>query len=88
MEPTTSSSSGSGRQCRRVAVKTLKAQASDKAKLDFLIEGSIMSQFKHVNIINLEGIVTRSEPFMIVTEFMQNGSLDSYLRVRYVSLLY
>ena len=64
-----------------MAVKTLKAQANDKAKLDFLIEASIMSQLEHPNIIHLEGVVTKSEPPMIVTEFMENGSLDSYLRV-------
>lgn len=65
----------------RVAVKTLKAPASDKAKLDFLVEASIMCQFEHPNIIRLEGVVTKSEPPMIVTEFMENGALDSYLRV-------
>ena len=67
----------------RVAVKTLKAHASDKAKLDFLIEASIMSQFEHPNIVRLEGVVTRSEPPMIVSEYMENGSLDSYLRVSF-----
>lgn len=65
----------------RVAVKTLKAQANDKAKLDFLVEASIMSQFEHPNIIRLEGVVTKSEPPMIICEFMENGSLDTYLRV-------
>lgn len=65
----------------RVAVKTLKAQANDKAKLDFLVEASIMSQFEHPNIIRLEGVVTKSEPPMIVCEFMEKGSLDCYLRV-------
>ena len=64
-----------------VAIKTLKAGASDKNRLDFLTEASIMGQFDDPNVIYLEGVVTRSHPIMIVTEFMENGSLDSFLRV-------
>jgi len=64
-----------------VAIKTLKAGASDKNRLDFLTEASIMGQFDDPNVIYLEGVVTRSHPIIIVTEFMQNGSLDSFLRV-------
>lgn len=40
-----------------------------------------MGQFDHPNIIRLEGVVTKSRPVMIVTEFMENGALDSFLRV-------
>ncbi|XP_028969347.2 ephrin type-A receptor 3 isoform X1 [Esox lucius] len=63
-----------------VAIKTLKAGYSDKQRRDFLSEASIMGQFDHPNIIRLEGVVTRSKPVMIVTEYMENGSLDSFLR--------
>lgn len=70
-----------------VAIKTLKAGASDKNRLDFLTEASIMGQFDDPNVIYLEGVVTRSHPIIIVTEFMENGSLDSFLRVPYVSCL-
>lgn len=42
-----------------------------------------MGQFDHPNIIRLEGVVTKSRPVMIVTEFMENGALDSFLRVRH-----
>ena len=65
-----------------VAIKTLKAGASDKNRLDFLTEASIMGQFDDPNVIYLEGVVTKSNPIMIVTEYMENGSLDSFLRVR------
>lgn len=41
-----------------------------------------MGQFDHPNIIHLEGVVTKSRPVMIVTEFMENCALDSFLRVR------
>lgn len=40
-----------------------------------------MGQFDHPNVIHLEGVVTKSSPVMIITEFMENGSLDSFLRV-------
>uniref|UniRef100_W5KAE2 receptor protein-tyrosine kinase n=1 Tax=Astyanax mexicanus TaxID=7994 RepID=W5KAE2_ASTMX len=63
-----------------VAIKTLKAGYSEKQRRDFLAEASIMGQFDHPNIIRLEGVVTKSRPVMIVTEFMENGALDSFLR--------
>lgn len=65
-----------------VAIKTLKAGYSEKQRRDFLSEASIMGQFDHPNIIRLEGVVTKSRPVMIITEFMENGALDSFLRVR------
>ncbi|XP_038577577.1 ephrin type-B receptor 2-like isoform X1 [Micropterus salmoides] len=63
-----------------VAIKTLKAGYTDRQRRDFLSEASIMGQFDHPNIIHLEGVVTKSSPAMIITEFMENGSLDSFLR--------
>lgn len=47
---------------------------------DFLTEASIMGQFEHPNVIFLQGVVTKSNPIMIITEFMENGSLDTFLR--------
>ena len=64
-----------------VAIKTLKAGYSEKQRRDFLSEASIMGQFDHPNIIRLEGVVTKSRPVMILTEFMENCALDSFLRV-------
>ncbi|XP_060637386.1 ephrin type-A receptor 5 isoform X3 [Anolis sagrei] len=63
-----------------VAIKTLKVGYSDKQRRDFLGEASIMGQFDHPNIIHLEGVVTKSKPVMIVTEYMENGSLDTFLK--------
>lgn len=63
-----------------VAIKTLKPGSSDKARMDFLTEASIMGQFDHPNVIYLQGVVTKSNPVMIITEFMENGSLDTFLR--------
>ncbi|KAM6980707.1 ephrin type-A receptor 2a [Aplochiton taeniatus] len=63
-----------------VAIKTLKAGYTEKQRLDFLSEASIMGQFSHQNIIRLEGVVTKFKHAMIVTEYMENGALDIYLR--------
>ena len=63
-----------------VAIKTLKQGSGDKARSDFLTEASIMGQFEHPNVIFLQGVVTKTNPIMIITEFMENGSLDTFLR--------
>ncbi|XP_053704767.1 ephrin type-A receptor 2 isoform X2 [Synchiropus splendidus] len=73
-----------GRKEVAVAIKTLKPGYSEKQRQDFLSEASIMGQFSHQNIIRLEGVVTKCKDFfkhaMIVTEYMENGALDRYLR--------
>uniref|UniRef100_A0A671PQY9 receptor protein-tyrosine kinase n=1 Tax=Sinocyclocheilus anshuiensis TaxID=1608454 RepID=A0A671PQY9_9TELE len=63
-----------------VAIKTLKAGYTEKQRRDFLGEASIMGQFEHPNIIHLKGVITKSKPVMIITEYMENGSLDSFLK--------
>ncbi|XP_041743445.1 ephrin type-A receptor 2-like isoform X3 [Coregonus clupeaformis] len=66
-----------------VAIKTLKLGYTEKQKQDFLSEASIMGQFSHQNIIRLEGVITKSvKHAMIVTEYMENGALDNYLKDR------
>uniref|UniRef100_A0A4W5NWK5 receptor protein-tyrosine kinase n=1 Tax=Hucho hucho TaxID=62062 RepID=A0A4W5NWK5_9TELE len=63
-----------------VAIKTLKPGYTEKQKQDFLSEASIMGQFSHQNIIRLEGVITKFKHAMIVTEYMENGALDNYLK--------
>ncbi|XP_035390082.1 ephrin type-A receptor 4 [Electrophorus electricus] len=63
-----------------VAIKTLKAGFTEQQRRDFLSEASVMGQFDHPNIIHLEGVVTKCKPVMIITEYMENGSLDVFLR--------
>ncbi|XP_061097172.1 ephrin type-A receptor 4a [Conger conger] len=63
-----------------VAIKTLKVGYTDQQRRDFLSEASIMGQFDHPNVIRLEGVVTKCKPVMIITEYMENGSLDAFLR--------
>ncbi|KAK7603916.1 hypothetical protein V9T40_004189 [Parthenolecanium corni] len=69
-----------GRMDVDVAIKTLKPGSTDKARNDFLTEASIMGQFEHPNVIFLQGVVTKSNPVMIITEYMENGSLDTFVR--------
>lgn len=64
-----------------VAIKTLKDASTEQIRCDFLTQATIMAQFKHENVIKLKGIVTLSHPLMIVTEYMENGSLDSFLKL-------
>ena len=66
------------RQDMLVAIKTLKPGSSDKSWTDFLTEVSIMGQFENPNVIFLQGVVTKA-----ITEYMENGSLDTFLRVNY-----
>ena len=61
--------------------RPLKVGYSERQRRDFLSEASIMGQFDQPNIIRLEGVVTKSRPTMIITELMENGALDSFLRV-------
>ncbi|XP_062871490.1 ephrin type-B receptor 4b [Trichomycterus rosablanca] len=70
-----------GKKENYVAIKTLKGGYTDKQRRDFLSEASIMGQFQHPNIIHLEGVITTSCPSMIITEYMENGALDSFLRL-------
>ncbi|CAK8691008.1 unnamed protein product [Clavelina lepadiformis] len=63
-----------------VAVKKLKAGATKKDQQNFLREASTIAQFNDPNVVQLKGVVTRSSQVMIVTEYMENGSLDQYLR--------
>ncbi|XP_027047190.1 ephrin type-A receptor 4a-like, partial [Pocillopora damicornis] len=65
-----------------VAVKVLRPGSSEKNQKDFLSEASLMGQFDHSNVIRLIGVVTRSRPMMILTEFLKSGSLDHYLKDR------
>uniref|UniRef100_A0A8C7YF45 Ephrin type-A receptor 7 n=1 Tax=Oryzias sinensis TaxID=183150 RepID=A0A8C7YF45_9TELE len=69
-----------GKRDVSVAIKTLKVGYTEKQRRDFLCEASIMGQFDHPNVVHLEGVVTRGKPVMIVIEYMENGSLDAFLR--------
>ncbi|XP_044147095.1 proto-oncogene tyrosine-protein kinase ROS [Bufo gargarizans] len=71
---------GSGTGTQKVAVKTLKSDATDQEKVEFLKEAHLMSQFHHPNILKLLGVCLYNEPQYIILELMDGGDLLSYLR--------
>lgn len=69
-----------GRPESPVAVKTLKGNAGERQRREFLGEAARMGQFAHPNVVRLRGVVTHGAPTMILTEYMENGALDAFLR--------
>ena len=61
-----------------VAIKSLKPGSMKKES--FLEEATIMKRLKHDHLIALYAVVSKTEPILIVTELMRNGSLLEYLR--------
>ena len=74
--------------CYVVCFSSPQPGSSRKLRDDFLTEASIMGQFDNPNVIKLYGVVTVVEPVMIVMEYMENGSLYYYLRVRIVGSMH
>ncbi|XP_022116491.2 muscle, skeletal receptor tyrosine protein kinase isoform X1 [Pieris rapae] len=66
-----------------VAIKVLKESAGRSAEEDFVREVSIMSAFRHPNILSLVGVVYRDDinasPWMVF-EYMEWGDLAGVLR--------
>ena len=62
-----------------IAVKTLVKANHEPSKIAFLQEAAILAQFNHPKIVKLVGVVTVSEPILLCLEFMEFGSLLSYL---------
>ncbi|KAJ7986459.1 hypothetical protein DPEC_G00340110 [Dallia pectoralis] len=62
-----------------VAVKMLRADANKNARNDFLKEIKIMSRLKDPNIIRLLAVCIGSDPFCMITEYMENGDLNQFL---------
>lgn len=63
-----------------VAMKTLKRNAKEKAKQDFLEEVKVLASFQHENIVRLVGVCVDNDPNFLIMEFMDGGDLLSYLR--------
>ncbi|XP_027697065.1 ephrin type-B receptor 6 isoform X3 [Vombatus ursinus] len=69
-----------GRREQAVAIHTLWASGVESQRGAFLGQAAVLGQFHHPNVLRLEGVVTKSQPLMVLTELMENGPLDSFLR--------
>ncbi|XP_066590355.1 insulin-like receptor isoform X2 [Prorops nasuta] len=64
----------------RCAVKTVNEEASERQRMEFLNEASVMKAFKTHHVVKLLGVVSKGHPTLVVMELMVNGDLKSYLR--------
>ncbi|XP_078379861.1 fibroblast growth factor receptor 1-A-like [Oculina patagonica] len=65
----------------QVAIKMLKGDAPESDKKDLLSELEVMKQLKpHPHVIKLLCCVTKSEPLLVVIEYVPFGDLLGYLR--------
>ncbi|XP_071599710.1 tyrosine-protein kinase TXK-like [Heliangelus exortis] len=63
-----------------VAIKTINEGAMSAE--DFIEEAKVMMKLSHPKLVQLYGVCTQHKPLYVVTEFMENGCLLSYLRQR------
>lgn len=64
----------------RCAVKTVNKDATDRERIEFLNEASVMKGFDAHHVVKLLGVVTRGQPTLVIMELMVNGDLKRYLR--------
>lgn len=65
----------------RCAIKTVNENATDKERISFLNEASVMKQFDTAFVVRLLGVVSTTQPnIFVVMELMANGDLKGYLR--------
>ncbi|KAL9964653.1 hypothetical protein ACROYT_G028327 [Oculina patagonica] len=66
---------------RLVAIKMLRENATDENRQDLLAELNMMKNLEpHQNVIQLLGCVTKTDPVMVITEYVPYGDLLGYLR--------
>ncbi|XP_052785913.1 tyrosine-protein kinase Fer-like isoform X2 [Mya arenaria] len=63
-----------------VAVKTCKDTLSEEQRKKFLMEGRILKQYDHPNIVQFIGIAAQRQPVMIIMEYVSGGALLNFLR--------
>ncbi|XP_077981751.1 muscle, skeletal receptor tyrosine-protein kinase-like isoform X2 [Glandiceps talaboti] len=65
-----------------VAVKMLKIEASEDMSQAFNREALLIAKFKHPNIVQLLGVCSTGRPASLILEYMGQGDLNEYLRIR------
>eukprot|EP00043_Microstomoeca_roanoka_P011985 m.113350 g.113350 ORF g.113350 m.113350 type:complete len:2370 (-) comp15356_c3_seq2:346-7455(-) len=69
-----------------VAVKSLHNNDSLADRQELLEEAAVMAQFDNPHVVELVGVVTIGKPVYVIVEFMEHGSLKSYLENNEVPL--
>nr|UVI03456.1 insulin receptor [Grapholita molesta] len=69
-----------GKPDTRCAVKTVNEHATDRERIEFLNEASVMKAFDTFHVVRLLGVVSRGQPTLVVMELMEHGDLKTYLR--------
>ncbi|CAN6317072.1 unnamed protein product [Urochloa humidicola] len=64
---------------KTVAVKRLIVKETSRAKADFESEVKLISNVHHRNLVRLLGCSRKGSEFLLVYEYMANGSLDKFL---------
>lgn len=64
----------------RCAIKTVNENATDRERINFLKEASVMKGFDTFHVVKLIGVVSSGQPTLVVMELMGNGDLKGYLR--------
>lgn len=70
-----------------IAIKLLKETLGKQENISFLQEAAIIGQFNHVNVLKLIGVVTLSNPKLIISELMEIQLRDYLLNLRKKSYL-
>eukprot|EP00043_Microstomoeca_roanoka_P020080 m.236658 g.236658 ORF g.236658 m.236658 type:complete len:2502 (-) comp17102_c0_seq1:316-7821(-) len=68
-----------GKDKLQVAVKSVLASAETEEQAKFLLEASLMVSLRHRNLVAMLGICHTQLPYLLVLEYMMNGSCRSYL---------
>lgn len=71
---------GKWRAQHKVAIKTIREGAM--LEEDFIEEAKVMMKLSHPKLVQLYGVCSQQKPMYIVTEFMEQGSLLNFLRLR------
>ncbi|KAK2141824.1 hypothetical protein LSH36_1035g01017 [Paralvinella palmiformis] len=66
------------RNTQKVAVKMMKEGTMSED--DFIDEAKTMKELQHNNLVRLFGVSTKERPLYIITEYMSQGSLLTYLK--------
>lgn len=64
----------------RCAIKSVNENATDRERINFLKEASVMKAFDTHHVVHLLGVVSRGQPVLVVMELMALGDLKGYLR--------